>query len=143
MQKASDGAAVHALVGSTEREGSGVTENGIHELESVGVFVGPWEGLEGDVGLGRFGPGTVFANYVLRLFAFGKVLGNSEHFSKTFLGELIVFLVVLDIRGNDEALLSHGLVGVLEGLQVGEVSNYCSEPVREGSLPAAHRLSGG
>ena len=112
LHKASDGAAVHALAGSAGREGSGVTDNGVHDVESVDVFVGPWDGLEGecDVGLGRFGPGAVFATDVLRLFALVLVLGDSEHISKTFLGELNVFLVVLDAGGNDEALLGGDVV---------------------------------
>jgi len=128
LHEAGHGTAVHALSGAAGGEGGGGSDEGVHDVESGHVVVGPGNGLEGegDVSLGRLSPGSVLSTDVLGGLSLVLVLGDGEHISETLLDEVDILSVVSDTGGDDNALLGGDVVHneLLEaaGIEVADVA---------------------
>lgn len=97
---------MHSLARTAGGVGRGISEEVLHHEEGglvAGVGRAGLEG-EGDVGSGGLGPGSVLTTDVFRGSSLIVVLRNRQHFTESFLDEVNVLLMVLDARGNDEAL---------------------------------------
>lgn len=129
LHEVGNSSAVHALAGTSRREGSSASNESVHEVEGRDVFVAPWDGLksEGDGSSRRLSPGSGFTTNVLRRgsLVLVHVLRYSKVVSKSLLHEVDVLSVVLDTRSDDEALLGGDVVHneLLEdaGIEVGDV----------------------
>lgn len=128
LHQVGDSTAVHALAGTARAEGSGLTDEGLHEVEGMNALILPGSGLEDerDVGLRALSPGAVLATDVLSLFALVHMLGNTMELSETLAYEVNVLAMALDTRGNDEDLLGGDVVHheLLHhaGIEVGDVA---------------------
>ena len=72
----------------------------------------PGDGLEGegDAGLRGLSPSSVLTTDVLRWVTGVLVFGNSKHVAESLLHKVNVLAVVLDTRGDDEALAGSDVV---------------------------------
>jgi len=100
LQQVSDGSLLSMSM-------AGGSQKGVHNVESVNVFVLPWNRLESKADTGHWGlsPLKALSSRVAGGLSLELVLWDWEHVSESLLDQVDVLLVVLDTGGHDQALL--------------------------------------
>ena len=88
-------------------ESSALAQDLSHDKRSDNIVMFPGNVLEskGDLGLWRFRPVSVFTTNVLRWLSLELVLWDGLEFTNALLNQLNKFLMVVDTRGNNQALV--------------------------------------
>lgn len=125
LHQVSDGSAMHSLTWSTWWESGSLSDQLVHDVISMNIFVLPWAWFKSksDAGNWGFSPCSVFSTNILSSLSGIVLLWYWKEFTKSFSDEVEVFSVVSDTTGNNKTffwsdvfhneLLDHSSINVI------------------------------